>query len=386
MANVLIDTSAILAFDSARSLVADAGGLNVSVEPFAFRDAGDPVLFAGSGSFALTDNSTNFVYVDTGTNTLQSSTTNYPHSVVRLARVTTAGGAIVTIIADRAVFGVKPDYTSNHPLNSSLPSPPPTNYISLYGRLRHGRPYLETQGASGRDESLQPFLGLNRITMWIPENSTTIRTWGIPITNVGTVSHPTLASTNLSTSIRRWRLTSAATANSAAENRCAQTILWRGNAAGLGGFTFIARISLSTLAANCRGFFGLTSSTSAISTTQSPLALTNCFGFAWETGETTMRVQVNDGAGNATRVDLGANFPTNDLNAVYTMFLFSTRNGSVLNYRIVREDNGSIVDGSFNSDLPSNTTFLTVHLYMNNGGTAAAVAFDCSGVYIESDY
>ena len=35
-------------------------------------------------------------------------------------------------------------------------------------------------------------------------------TEGLPITSVGTVSHPTLAATTLATSMRRWRVTSGA--------------------------------------------------------------------------------------------------------------------------------------------------------------------------------
>lgn len=50
---------------------------------------------------------------------------------------------------------------------------------------------------------------------------TTVNTNGMPRIAVGTVSTPTLATTNLSTSMRRWRVTSAATANAAKEERSA---------------------------------------------------------------------------------------------------------------------------------------------------------------------
>ena len=38
------------------------------------------------------------------------------------------------------------------------------------------------------------------------------------------------------------------------------------------------------------------------------------------------------------------------------------------------------------TDIPTSTQPLSPRNYMNNGGTAAAVAFDCSGVYVETDY
>ena len=41
---------------------------------------------------------------------------------------------------------------------------------------------------------------------------------------------------------------------------------------------------------------------------------------------------------------------------------------------------------TLDTDIPAATQLLSPRNYMNNGGTAAAVAFDCSGVYVETDY
>ena len=38
------------------------------------------------------------------------------------------------------------------------------------------------------------------------------------------------------------------------------------------------------------------------------------------------------------------------------------------------------------ADLPANTQFLSPRRFMNNGATAAAIAYDCSGVYVETDF
>ena len=120
---------------------------------------------------------------------------------------------------------------------------------------------------SGRDFPLQPHFGVNRIANWSPSTGTTVTAEGLPITSVGTVSTPTLAATNLATSMRRWRLTSAAVVDSVADQRSAGWACWRGNAAGLGGWTFVTRISLTTLQATGMGFFGLYGSTAALATT-----------------------------------------------------------------------------------------------------------------------
>lgn len=51
------------------------------------------------------------------------------------------------------------------------------------------------------------------------------------VCRLGTASTPGLA-TNLSTSIRRWRKTSAATVDAAAQERSAGSVCWGGNAKG----------------------------------------------------------------------------------------------------------------------------------------------------------
>ena len=68
-----------------------------------------------------------------------------------------------------------------------------------------GAPWIDVMRPSGRDFPLQPHFGVNRIANWSPSVTTTITTEGLPITSVGTVSHPTLAATNLAASMRRWR-------------------------------------------------------------------------------------------------------------------------------------------------------------------------------------
>ena len=38
------------------------------------------------------------------------------------------------------------------------------------------------------------------------------------------------------------------------------------------------------------------------------------------------------------------------------------------------------------ADLPAATQFLSPRLFLNTGATAAAVAYDCAGVYLETDF
>ncbi len=157
---------------------------------------------------------------------------------------------------------------------------------------------------SGRDFPLQPHFGVNRIANWSPSTGTTINTEGLPITSVGTVSTPTLAATNLATSMRRWRLTSATTADAAADQRSSGWACWRGNASGLGGWTFVTRISLVTLQATGMGFFGLYGSTAALATTLTLSAVVNCIGIGFQRGtHTRWQIVHNDGTGSPTLIN-----------------------------------------------------------------------------------
>jgi len=135
----------------------------------------------------------------------------------------------------------------------AAPDPPPAGKLAVYARDRAGAGWLDVQRPSGRFFPLQPHFGVNRIATWAPSTSTTVNTNGMPRTAVGTVAKPTLATTNLSTSMRRWRVTSAATADAVAEERSAGWVCWRGNADGLGGWNYVNRLSLTTLQANGMG-------------------------------------------------------------------------------------------------------------------------------------
>jgi hypothetical protein len=269
---------------------------------------------------------------------------------------------------------------------SAAPSPPPSGKAAVYARNRVGAPWIDVMRPSGRDFPLQPHFGVNRIANWSPSVTTTITTEGLPITSVGTVSTPTLAATNLAASIRRWRLTSAAVVDSAAEQRSAGWACWRGNAAGLGGWTFVTRISLTTLQATGMGFFGLYGSTAALATTLALAAAINCIGIGFQRGtHTRWQLVANDGTGAPTLTDMGASFAI-ATGGVLTLYIAAPPNGSSVWVRVVEEVSGAVFEQEITADLPTNTQFLSPRLFMNNGATAAAVAYDCSGVYVETDF
>ena len=82
---------------------------------------------------------------------------------------------------------------------------------------------------------------------------------------------------------------------------------------------------------------------------------------------------------------MGANFGI-ATGGVLTLIIAAPPNGSSVWVRVVDEVSGALFEQEITSDLPASTQFLSPRLFMNNGAAAAAVAYDCSGVYVETDY
>jgi len=83
-----------------------------------------------------------------------------------------------------------------------------------------------------------------------------------------------------------------------------------------------------------------------------PSTLVNIIGVGCDAGETTLSMMHNDGAGTATKVALGANFPANTQSVdVYELVLYCDPNGSVVGYRVTRLNTGHTTSKPQASDL-----------------------------------
>ena len=71
---------------------------------------------------------------------------------------------------------------------------------------------------------------------------------------------------------------------------------------------------------------------------------------------------------------------------VLTLFIVAAPNGSSIWVRAVDEVSGAVLAQEISADLPASTQFVSPRLFMNNGATAAAIAYDCLGVYVETDF
>lgn len=199
----------------------------------------------------------------------------------------------------------------------------------------------------------------------------------------GSVTFPTPTSASLLSSTLRHVYTSGAGAGSSASQRQISLIYWIGNAAGVGGFLFITRFAFETVAANQRFFVGLQASGSAIGNVE-PSSIVNMFGFGADAGEANISFMNNDASGTATKTSLGSLYPAQTAGAFYEARIFCAPNGSAIYYSLQRLDvPGLVLQNRVTTNIPSNTTFLTWHLWINNGSTASAVAMSNALIYTE---
>lgn len=245
-----------------------------------------------------------------------------------------------------------------------------------------------------RAQWLQGGVGWNGSVLILPGASSTPQQWGLTLSTTGTVTHPALASTNLSVSSRHTLITSPSTANQVGELHTLQTLAWRGNAAALGGFYLCARAAIGVQAVDPanKAFWGLYYLTTAISLTSTgkPSDLINILGIGADPSDGQFQFMCNDGSGTAAKTPLGSDFPTGgSVPIMMQLELFCPPNGSVINYRVTKLNDTSVapVVGSVNSNIPANTTFLAYHCYANtgNGDGVQAVTIKHYRAYLESD-
>lgn len=272
-------------------------------------------------------------------------------------------------------------------LNIADQSPPaaPASGLTIYTRPRAGRRFLEVMGPSGLDTSLQPALFGNNTVVWLPGTGTTAAiSWGKSWTVGATQAHPGLATTNLLTSMSRATFTTSTTSGNAAGVRMSAAQFWRGNAAGLGGFFFFARIGVVTFQSAMQIWCGLSATTGLLAGEPSAQANTVCIGK--DTADANWQLIFRD-ATTATKVDLGLAVAANQ---VLDVMFFCPPNSSQITARVVNITSPAspvvLADNTVHTaNLPVSTAFLLAHAECRTNA-ASAVAIALNRIYVESDY
>jgi hypothetical protein len=144
-------------------------------------------------------------------------------------------------------------------------------------------------------------------------------------------------------------------------------------------------VSDTAFNSGARQFYGMTSNTTSlgISSTVTVESLTNVIGVGSDASDTNLQIFHNDGTGTCTKIDLGSNFsanrPSGSLETdFFTVDFYNPFNQSIIYYRITSLENNFTHEGSINSNIPNDTTPITVQAIRTSGSSSNACSFDIS--------
>lgn len=226
-------------------------------------------------------------------------------------------------------------------------------------------------------------------------NSTTIDTTaGIVLSTSGTNTARSVGTTSYATRGIRLGVTASIVATGRYSGMRGGSLFWYVT----GGFLYTGEFNISdtATATGTHNFWGMASSTSDLVigdiANSQPSALTNIIAFANDSGDANLQFMYNDATGTATKVDLGASFPSNRtagaaITTIYSCYIYNAPNSSSVIYRIVNKETGVAVEGTVSSNLPASTTGLNFFgartMGTSGGGVTNSGQFDVYrlGVY-----
>lgn len=226
-----------------------------------------------------------------------------------------------------------------------------------------------------------------RLYLMVPNTTTSVLAVGNAAwTTAGTLATPAIASTNLLASVRRTTFSSGTVAGTVASFRNAQTELWRGNAAGLGGFLVKIRFGLDTLQTGMRAFLGIVDVTTASGNVDPTTNTTpGKVGLAINASTGNWQLVYNLTGAAPTVLDLGANFPVNTTHLL-ELTLACSPNDAAISYQVKNLSTGNVANGSLSTNIPAAATFMAVQGWITNNAQAAAAIMAVNKVYVETSY
>lgn len=206
--------------------------------------------------------------------------------------------------------------------------------------------------------------------------SSTYATFGRAATGsaTGTAASPgAWASTDARTRMAWVQHPAAATANTNAGFRSSVAMVWRGNAADLGGWYWQGSFALNAVSSTTRVFAGLRATPGTVLTaTSDPNAALDTVYFGCNAADANLSICSNDATTTATCTTLGASFPCHTNTKAYDVAFWAPPNGSAIGYWIRDTVVGAEASGVLTSDLPRNTVQLGWDFNVNTGGNATA--------------
>jgi hypothetical protein len=193
---------------------------------------------------------------------------------------------------------------------------------------------------------------------------------GDRVSSTGTIAGVNLAGTNRYTRTRHNTFAVAAAINSQAGWTAVSNTgtLWRGNAAGLGGFFYYVRCGMDVVNSATNIFYAGVSSLAQSTLTVAGGVISgmasSMVGLGKDTGDATLSLFTNNAVGPTTKTAIPSMPAFAGAGALWLDFwMYCKPNDTIIYYRVDDLRAGSdagvtLVDASVNSTLPVNTTFM----------------------------
>jgi hypothetical protein len=271
---------------------------------------------------------------------------------------------------------------------------PSSGNLHLYTKSIGGRMLPKWVGPSGVDTPIQPFIGMNHVSLWSAGGGTTILGFGYAIpTATGTLTALATNATNRYGSMTKvtYRVTTPA-ATSVAGARGATANWFLSNQAGVGGFYFVMRGGPDTgvATATSRFFMGMSASTAA-PTDVEPSTIANQIGLGYDAADASLQIIARN-ATTLTKTNLNTvtgttnwNVPTANNTDMYELVLFAPPNTTTISYRVTNLITGATYSSSTTAG-PAVNTLLAPRIWSSAGGTSSVIGVALVSMYLESDY
>ena len=159
-------------------------------------------------------------------------------------------------------------------------------------------------------------------------------------------------------------------------------MMTRGDAAGIGGFTYRTVFSVSNNHSSQRGFFGIRGSPTAWSGTDfPPNGVSLCIGVGFDAATHTNYQIAHSAHSNNSGSYIDTGIPLGDASAVLELILKCPPNGNEIAWSLKDYNSGASASGTIASNIPNKDVYYSHRLRMDNNGAAAAVSADFYGVW-----
>lgn len=279
--------------------------------------------------------------------------------------------------------------------NVASPATPSAGRISLFGTTLAGWDRLGFKTDDGRVYVVQNDMGEFSTYLYLPGTGSGGGVTNLPVSFTGSAAAGTIAVTNMHNLLARGESTAVAATNAVVGLRSNGNFLRVGNDSNAPG-GFLTRIlwapATGVSNGSHRALAGMIPT--AVPTDVQPSSLLNIVGMGYDAADTNIQMMHNDGAGTATKIDLGASFPkpTADRTEVYELQLFSPNEATQsVGYRVIRHGTtgktiAAEASGTITTDLPAVTTLLGLRAYCSVGGVSSVVGISVFGFMAATAY